>query len=94
MKNNERSKTSSNLPLIEPSSPCQPSIKSIELWTRAYKKVRMNIRIKRLLATVYNELYVYYDDELKRYVLRKRIYFRIRKKKKFIFTREYWKINQ
>ena len=70
MKNNERSKTSSNLPLIEPSSPCQPSIKSIELWTRAYKKVRMNIRIKRLLATGYNELYVYYDDELKRYVLR------------------------
>lgn len=70
MRNNERSKTSSNLPFMDPVTPAQPSAKSVELWTRAYKKIKMRIRIQKLLAVRDNEPLVYYDDNLKRYVSR------------------------
>ena len=74
MRNNERSKTSSNLPLLEPVTPAQPlqepTTKSVELWTRAYKKIKMRIRIQKLLAVRDNEPLVYYDENLKRYVSR------------------------
>ena len=70
MRNNERSKTSSDLPFIEPLSPFQPSRKSVELWTKAFRKVKMQIRIQKLLSTRYDELHVYYDEKLNRYVSR------------------------
>lgn len=70
----DHSKSSSQLPFISDQDPKQkePSENSKRLWQKAYKKVRMRIRLDKLLQgarQVTPELY--YDEDLKQFVSKK-----------------------